>query len=91
MEHCTICIDEIGKNNYILLECNHKFHASCFVAEMYTSCPTCQFVIVNDSDNTNEEDNYSIPSPPPAPQTSPILSPELNLSIPMEIEDDLYI
>jgi len=93
-ENCIICINKIGNNNYILLECNHKFHASCFIINKYSMCPTCNFIIVDENENNFNNFDDSILFPP-APQTSPLLTPassfQINSLMDLDFEDNLYI
>jgi hypothetical protein len=42
---CTICIDDISKNDikgYVRLECQHEFHFKCFMTWEKQSCPLCR-------------------------------------------------
>jgi hypothetical protein len=42
---CPICLDIIKDNNIIILDCKHKFHASCIFNSLYHKkyrCPICR-------------------------------------------------
>lgn len=45
---CSICLDKFKKNNTIILDCYHKFHASCIFKSMaakHFKCPLCRKLI----------------------------------------------
>lgn len=42
---CPICLSEMKNNNTIILDCCHKFHASCIfksLASKNFKCPLCR-------------------------------------------------
>ena len=43
-QECPICLEKIGKNNYVLTKCNHKFCTDCFLKSLNnnSSCPICR-------------------------------------------------
>lgn len=44
-DNCPICLSEMKAKNTIILECYHKFHASCIFKTMATNnrkCPLCR-------------------------------------------------
>ena len=45
-EICPICLINFKDNNLIVLECGHKFHASCIfqtLAINHNKCPLCRY------------------------------------------------
>ena len=44
MTSCAICLEDIRKNNVIVLNCNHKFCKSCILdnLEKLQNCPLCR-------------------------------------------------
>ena len=47
---CSICLQEFN-NNFIIFECNHKFHASCILDNIHSiqTCPLCREIIISNS------------------------------------------
>ena len=75
---CTICLDLIGTNKNIMIvpECNHSFHASCFLDYIEHSiktprtsnnlmCPMCRKQLLKLKPDTTTLVSFSIPPPPP--------------------------
>ena len=44
-DECPICINNMDEINTVILECGHKFHASCMFTSIKTNfhkCPLCR-------------------------------------------------
>ena len=43
---CSLCLDDIEKENEFETKCGHKFHESCFmnltIENKYKDCPLCR-------------------------------------------------
>lgn len=52
---CPICLDPLKSHNIIILNCSHKFHASCIFKSLSSSsrkrCPLCRDKIKYDYPN----------------------------------------
>ena len=55
-ENCSICFENIENNEYILPECDHKFHINCIMTWFRTgqkSCPMCRNNGINSGNNSS--------------------------------------
>jgi len=54
--NCLICANDIPSNDIITIECNHSYHASCYLIwdKSNNHCPTCR----NGSITTNKPKTY---------------------------------
>tara|TARA_X000000368_G_C22927864_1_gene666146 strand:+ start:183 stop:731 length:549 start_codon:yes stop_codon:yes gene_type:complete len=55
-EKCSICFENIENNEYILPECDHKFHINCIMTWFRTgqkSCPMCRNNGINSGNNSS--------------------------------------
>ena len=55
-EKCSVCLENIDNNEYILPECTHKFHINCILTWFragHNCCPLCRNGGVNSGNNSS--------------------------------------
>lgn len=67
---CQICSTEVSKKqNFMVLECQHTFHVTCFVSQNISKCPHCQKSICHSP-------SFRTPSPRRRPHRPPSIYEE---------------
>jgi hypothetical protein len=62
-DKCPICFENVEEDEYILPECNHKYHTNCIMTWFRTgqkSCPMCRNNGINSGNNSSNTSSTHI-------------------------------